>query len=151
MLSLALSGRMLIGEARDTATEVIDAIGGVADFPTLAVLPADGGEKVVYEGEMKPAALAAFLEQHAAPAEAEQPRRVPPARRTRPRTVHRCGQRGEPRRGRARHGSSSLPARLPRTCRRRAASTRSRRHSTGRWRARRRRSANLASLSAPSR
>ena len=69
-LSFAFKGRLLIGEARDTASEVVEALGGVADYPMLAVLPADGGDKIVYDGEMKPAALKAFLEQHAAAAAA---------------------------------------------------------------------------------
>ena len=45
----------------------------MSDFPSLVVLPADGGEKVMYEGELKPEALTAFLEGHAAaePAAAE--------------------------------------------------------------------------------
>lgn len=61
-----------VGSIRDVkvgvaavCAQVVDKL-GITDFPTLVVLPADGGETVVYKGELKPAALAAFLETHAA-------------------------------------------------------------------------------------
>ena len=41
---------------------------GVTDYPTLVVLPADGGSAIAYAGELKPDALTSFLEAHAAPA-----------------------------------------------------------------------------------
>ena len=51
---------MLIGEARDVATKAA-ADFGVTEYPTLLVLPAGSGVegKVAFEGEMKPASLAA--------------------------------------------------------------------------------------------
>ena len=69
-LSLALQGRMLIGEARETAAKATSEF-GVSDFPTLVVLPAGkGAAPLTYDGELKPAALTSFLESHAAPAPA---------------------------------------------------------------------------------
>jgi len=67
-LSLAFNGRMLVGEARSTASKVT-ADFGVSDFPKVVVMPA-GGEPIKYDGEIKPAALSAFLETHAAEAPA---------------------------------------------------------------------------------
>jgi len=64
-LSVAFSGRMLIGEARDTATKVVEEL-GVTEFPSVVVLPAGGGEKVAFDGKITPASLAAFFETHAA-------------------------------------------------------------------------------------
>jgi len=64
-LSVALAGRMLLGEVRDTATKATAEF-EVSTFPTLVVLPADGAAPVKYEGELKPKALSAFLETHAA-------------------------------------------------------------------------------------
>jgi protein disulfide-isomerase A6 len=64
-LSVAFSGRMLLGEVRDTA-KAATAEFGVSTFPTLMMLPADGAAPIKYEGEMKPKALSAFLETHAA-------------------------------------------------------------------------------------
>ena len=67
-LSVALKGRMLIGEAKDHAKKTVEQF-GVSEFPTLVVLPAgsDGSaaSAIKYDGEMKPAALSAFLETHA--------------------------------------------------------------------------------------
>merc|ERR1740136_419858 len=56
-ISLKLKGRMLLGEAREKE---------VASYPALLVLP--GGEEapVVYDGELKPEAVATFLEKFAA-------------------------------------------------------------------------------------
>ena len=66
-LSVALSGRMVLGEARDTATKAVEEF-GISDFPTLVVLPSgEGASPIKYEGELKPAALTAFLASQAAP------------------------------------------------------------------------------------
>ena len=64
-LSVAFAGRMLLGEVRDTAAKATAEF-EVSTFPTLMVLPADGAAAVKYEGELKPQALSAFLETHAA-------------------------------------------------------------------------------------
>ena len=65
-LSTRLFGRMVIGEARDTAVKSFVEY-GISEYPTLIVLPADGSEAITYTGELKPAALSEFLEGHAAP------------------------------------------------------------------------------------
>ena len=65
-LSVSFAGRMLVGEARDTASKAASEL-GVTEYPTLVVLPADGGSTIAYKGELKPDALNAFLEEHAAP------------------------------------------------------------------------------------
>ena len=70
-LSLSLKGRMLLGEARETSAKATAAALGADSFPSLYVMPDGGaGSPIKYEGELKPAALAAFLEEHAAPAPA---------------------------------------------------------------------------------
>lgn len=56
---------MLLGEARDTARAVVAEF-GVADYPALFMLAVDG-PPVLYEGELKPAALTAYLERRAGP------------------------------------------------------------------------------------
>ena len=64
-LSLSLNGRMLLGEARETAKKTAAEF-GVTDYPTLVVLPGgDAASPIAYDGELKPAALTAFLETHA--------------------------------------------------------------------------------------
>jgi hypothetical protein len=73
-LSVQLQGRMLLGEARETAEKTVAEF-GVTDFPKVVVLPsAPDAAPVPYEGELKPQALAAFLMTHAAeaPAAAEE-------------------------------------------------------------------------------
>eukprot|EP00966_Prymnesium_polylepis_P156216 3608943-Prymnesium_polylepis.1 len=66
-LSLKLAGRMLLGEARDTEAAVVEAMGATA-FPGLFLLGASAdAAPSLYEGELKPAALSAFLEEHAGP------------------------------------------------------------------------------------
>lgn len=61
-LSLSFGGRLLFGEASDSANEAY----GISEFPTLIVLPTGSAEKIVYDGDLKPLALASFLEGHAA-------------------------------------------------------------------------------------
>jgi thiol-disulfide isomerase/thioredoxin len=46
-LSVALSGRMLIGEARDTSAAAVAEF-GVADFPTVFTLDTENGPPIVY-------------------------------------------------------------------------------------------------------
>ncbi len=65
-ISTALKGRMLIGEARETASSAVAEF-GVAEFPSLFMVPAEGEPPVVYDGELKPAPLTAYLEQRAGP------------------------------------------------------------------------------------
>ena len=67
-LSLSLKGRMLVGEAHETDAHAAATV-GVSSYPTLVVLPAGTSESPIpYDGEMKPAALSAFLDSHAAAA-----------------------------------------------------------------------------------
>mmetsp|Transcript_10885 Transcript_10885/g.23080 ORF Transcript_10885/g.23080 Transcript_10885/m.23080 type:complete len:774 (+) Transcript_10885:35-2356(+) len=64
-LSLKFAGRMLLGEARASAQGVVQAM-GAADFPALFLLgAAEDSAPTLYEGELKPAALTAFLEANA--------------------------------------------------------------------------------------
>ena len=65
-ISLKLQGRMLLGEAREKEAAELAVEMGVASYPALLVLP--GGEEapVVYDGELKPEAVATFLERFAA-------------------------------------------------------------------------------------
>jgi len=70
-LSIKLAGRVLLGEARDTQTAVVEAM-GAANFPALYMLGASADSApTLYDGELKPAALSAFLEANAGPEPAE--------------------------------------------------------------------------------
>ena len=62
--------RLPIAQIRDKDEKAV-AMFGITDFPTLLVLPGGLEPAIVYEGEMKKAAMKAFLETHAAPAPAE--------------------------------------------------------------------------------
>eukprot|EP00908_Phaeocystis_cordata_P014871 Transcript_25982.p1 GENE.Transcript_25982~~Transcript_25982.p1 ORF type:complete len:658 (-),score=397.80 Transcript_25982:120-1907(-) len=69
-LSLSLRGRMLLGEARETEAPETATEMGVASYPALLVLPGDDAAPVVYDGELKPAAVESFLGKFAAAEEA---------------------------------------------------------------------------------
>ena len=65
-ISLKLQGRMLLGEAREKEVAELAVEMGVASYPALLVLPGGGEAPVVYDGELKPEAVATFLERFAA-------------------------------------------------------------------------------------
>ena len=64
-ISLKLQGRMLLGEAREKEAPDLAREMGVASYPALLVLPGGEAAPQVYDGELKPAALTAFLASHA--------------------------------------------------------------------------------------
>lgn len=61
-LSLALKGRMLFGEAREKEAPTAATEMGVASYPALLVLPPGDSAPVVYDGELKPEAVATWLQ-----------------------------------------------------------------------------------------
>ena len=65
-ISLSLKGRMLLGEAREKEASALAVEMGVASYPALLVLPAGQEQPVVYDGDLKPEAVATFLETFAA-------------------------------------------------------------------------------------
>lgn len=64
--SLSLRGRMLLGEAREKEAAQTAVEMGVASYPALLVLPGGDAAPVVYDGELKPQAVADFLAKFAA-------------------------------------------------------------------------------------
>jgi len=64
-LALSFDGRVLVGETRAPADSAVGIAYGVQTYPSLFVLTPEG-ERLKYEGELKPLALFAFIEAHAA-------------------------------------------------------------------------------------
>ncbi len=71
-IAIDFLGVIAIGQVRNKESETVVKF-GVDTFPTLVLLPGDGKDPIVYEGEMKRDPVVAFLSQAGAPNKAAPP------------------------------------------------------------------------------
>ncbi|CAK4032007.1 related to disulfide isomerase [Lecanosticta acicola] len=65
-VAIEFLGGLEVAQIRDKETEAVEAF-GVEKFPTLVLLPGDGKEPMIYDGELKKDGIVKFLSQVAAP------------------------------------------------------------------------------------
>jgi len=75
-LSIDFHYQLNLGQVKDTETELVEKY-KITKYPTLVVVP-PSGDVVTYSGELKHAALFAFLKPHAKVLEQQQEQKTPP-------------------------------------------------------------------------
>ena len=65
-IAIDFLGVISVGQVRNTATKAVETF-GVEKYPTLVLLPGEGKDSIVYDGELKKEAMVKFLSQAGSP------------------------------------------------------------------------------------